>query len=155
MGLAARFRVPGLWIYWSGSSVICALHIWIDEVLLGVGRGGLGPIRRRRVSQVYQQAALGGQPAEERRDKTETRNRKQGRRRRPGTGWLDDCKSGRSGRNVSHASLLPYHPCSPLAHARYVLRWCGSYADITLSRGGKGWVACGEGGGVQERERLV
>lgn len=51
--------------------------------------------------------------------------------------------------------LLPYPPCSPLAHARYVLRWCGSYADITLSRGGKGWVACGEGGGVQERERRV
>lgn len=42
MGLAARFRGPGLWIYWSVSIAICTLHIWIDESPARGGEGRLG-----------------------------------------------------------------------------------------------------------------
>lgn len=80
---------------------------------MGGGEGGWEPIRRRQSSPgcINRWSRVDG---DEKGAETgrKQRSRKQGRRRGPGTGWLNACKSGRSGRMSRMPTLLPYPPCS-------------------------------------------
>lgn len=79
VGLDARFTGSGLYMYCTGGIAICTVHSWIDEVRHGVGRAA-----ENRFADVRFLSCIDTRPREDglegkRRDKTETRNRKQGR----------------------------------------------------------------------------
>ena len=124
---------------------------------MGGGEGGWEPIRRHQVSErLYKQVDQRGRTGTKKMPRQDG-NKKQetGQEAKwPGTGWLNACKSGRSGRMSRMPPLLPYPPCPLLAHAGQGPRWCGSYADITLSREWKGGWLMGRRG-VQQRGRRV
>lgn len=118
VGLDARFIGPGLYIYCTGRIAICTVHSWIDEVRHGVGRAA-----ENRFADVRFLSCIDTRPREARWEEREETRRKQetGNRaggRSLGTGWLNDCKSGRSGRMSRMSPLLPYPPCSLVDHAR-------------------------------------
>lgn len=159
VGLDARFTGPGLYIYCTGGIAICTVHSWIDEVRHGVGRAA-----ENRFADVRFLSCIDTRPIEDglegkRRDKTETRNRKQGRRAESRDWLAERLQVWQIRTHVSHVSptalpsLLPRSPCT----IGYQMVWLVRGYHVVCKRkrvgglwGGRG---CAEERGIRVHRR--